>query len=413
MAVWYYALGQEQKGPVGEDDLRDLIRGGKVNKETFVWREGMDGWQAASERPELTAAFGSPPPLPAAPAVSLSKLPNAAFPPPTPKEGSVVTSRPWPRFWARLIDNLVFIPLFGFGIGLLSVFYAPDLYLNLVAMNQVLYGIIIVPIVCLFLALLMAVTGTTLGKLIMGVRVPVPPRRNRFVFFLNREFNVWLAGLGLGIPLVALFTQVRQYRRLASGQAASYDEGNPPVVANPSKLRIAAAMLFVVVLVAGNAILRSENQRSEINLVTTQTWVNPVTGGSATIGKTWQPSEMPTNSGRAFYFTSNELLSEAIFGYEHYSANAAVDSLSYANAIKRAIASDISIDTQWSPVTVLGTPALRASGKSLKYADSAVEVTVLVAGQNAWRTLVFTRGNSLAQVKEKERFVQAMFGTMN
>jgi uncharacterized RDD family membrane protein YckC len=412
MTVWYYAVGQEQKGPVGEAELRDLIIGGKVNKETFVWREGMDAWHAASERPELAAAFGSPPPLPA-PAVSLSKVPPPAFPPPTPEEGRMITSRPWPRFWARLIDNLLFMPLFGFGIGLLSVLYAPDLYLKLVAMNQVVYGIIIVPVVCLFLVLLMTITGTTLGKLIMGVRVPVPPGQNRFAFFLVREFNVWRAGLGLGIPLVALFTQVRQYRRLASGQAASYDEGNPPIVSNPSKIRLSAAMLFVVVLVAGNAILRSEDQRSEISLVTSQTWVNPVTGKSATIGKTWQPTEMPTNSGRAFYFTSNELLSEAIFGYEHYSANTAVNSVSYANAIKQAIASDISINTGWSPVTVLGTPALRASGKSLKYADGIVEVTALVAGQNAWRTLIFTRGNSLAQVKEKERFVQALFGTMN
>jgi uncharacterized RDD family membrane protein YckC len=412
MTVWYYAVGQGQKGPVGDDELRDLIRAGRVKKETFVWREGLDGWQAASERSELTAAFGSPPPLPS-PVVNLSKLPQPAFPPPTPKEGGAITSRPWPRFWARLIDNLLFIPLFGFGIGLVSVLYAPDVYLKLVAMNQVLYGVLIVPVVCLFLALLMSVTGTTFGKLIMGVRVPVPPGQNRLFFFLGREFNVWLAGLGLGIPLVALFTQVRQYRRLASGQAASYDEGNPSVVSNPSKIRIALAMVFVLLLVAGNLILRSEDQRSDINLVTSQTWINPVTGKSATIGRTWQPSEMKTNGGRAFYFASNELLSEAIFGYEQYSANTVVDSASYANAIKQAIASDVSIDTEWSPVAVLGMPALRASGKSVKYADSDVEVTVLVAGHDAWRTIVFSRGNAPAQGKEKDRFVQAMFGTMN
>ncbi|MBY3433334.1 RDD family protein [Rhizobium laguerreae] len=412
MTVWYYAVGQEQKGPVREDELRDLIRGGQVKKETFVWREGMDTWQAASERSELAATFSSPPPLPA-PSVTLSKLPPPAFPPPTPKDGAVIASRPWPRFWARLIDNLLFMPLLGFGIGLLSVFYAPDIYLELVAMNQVLYGILIIPVVCLFLALLMTVTGTTLGKLVMGIRVPVPPGRNRFFFFLGREFKVWAAGLGLGIPFVALFTQVNQYRRLASGQAASYDEGNPGVVSNPSGIRLAAAIVLVLILFAGNVILRSEDERSETNLVTSQTWVNPVTGKSATIGKTWQPTEMQTNNGRAFHFTSNELLSDAIFGYEQYSANSVVTSVSYANAIKQAIASEISIDTEWSPVTVLGMPALRASGKSLNYADSVVEVTILVAGHNAWRTLVFSRGNSAAQGKEKERFVQAMFGTMN
>jgi uncharacterized RDD family membrane protein YckC len=412
MTAWYYAVGQEQKGPVSEDDLGDLIRDSTVKNETFVWREGMDGWQEASERPELTAAFAFPPPLPGTAAIP-PKLPPPAFPPPSPKEGSAITSRPWPRFWARLIDNMVLMPIFGFGIGLLSVFYAPDIYLRLVAMNQVLYSILIVPVVCLFLALLMSLAGTTLGKLIMGVRVPVPPGKNRFVFFLVREFNVWFAGLGLGIPFVALFTQVRQYRRLASGQTASYDEGNPSVVANPSKTRVALAMVFVALLIAGNAIIRSEDKKSEINLVTSQTWVNPVTGKSATIGQTWQPTEMKTNGGRAFYFASDELLSEAIFGYEQYSANTVVDSVAYANAIKQAIASDVSIDTEWSPITVLGMPALKASGKSVKYADSIVEMTILVAGHDAWRTIVFSRGTSPDQGKEKDRFVQAMFRTLN
>lgn len=109
----------------------------------------------------------------------------------------------------------------------------------------------------------------------------------------------------------------------------------------------------------------------------------------------------------------NELLSESIFGYEQYPPNTIVDSVRYANAIKQAISSDISIDTDWSPVMISGAPALRASGRAVKSADSIVEVTILVAGRDEWRTLVFTRGNSLPQGKEKERFVQAMFGTMN
>lgn len=409
MANWYYAVGQDQKGPISEDELRSLIKSGQINRETYVWYEGMDAWQRAAEHPDLSNAFVAPPPLPTA---LPPRLPPPAFEPPAVNAGVVLTSRPWPRFWARFIDNLILVPLFGFCIGLWAVLYAPDVYLQIVTMNGALFGVLLLPLVTLFLAVCMIATGTTFGKAIVGVRVPVPSGRSRIGFFLSREFKVWAAGLGIGIPFVALFTQVRQYRRLAAGQAASYDEGNPAILANPSKMRLSAAIVVVLSLFTGNIILRTEDQKVASNLAATQTWVNPVTKKTATIGKTWQAQEMKTNSGRAFYFASNELLAEAVFGYEQFSSDK-VDSGLYADAIKRAVASDVSITTEWRAITVRGLPALRATGKSVKFDDSNVEVTIVVTGRDAWRTLMFARGNSPAQSAEKDKFVQAMFGTAN
>lgn len=409
MAAWYYAAGQDQKGPVSDDEMRGRIKSGEITRESNVWREGMDAWQRAAEHPDLASAFSQPPPLPIAPS---PKIPPPIFEPPVVKPGVVITSRPWPRFWARFIDNLIFVPLFGFGIGLWAVLYAPDIYLQIVTMNGVLFGILLLPLVALFLALCLIVVGTTPGKAIVGVRVPVGQGRNRIGFYLSREFKVWAAGLGLGIPFVALFTQVRQYRLLAAGKAASYDEGNPEIIANPSKVRMAASIVVVAALFTGNIILRAEDQRAETSLNATQAWVNPVTNKTATIGKTWQAQEMKTNSGRAFYFASNELLAEAILGYEQFPSDG-VQAAAYADAIKAAVASDVSIDTEWRSVSVQGMPALRATGKSVKYTDSIVEVTIAVKGRDAWRTLVFARGNSPAQSAEKEKFVKAMFGTAN
>lgn len=389
--------------------MRGRIKSGEITRESNVWREGMDAWQRAAEHPDLASAFSQPPPLPIAPS---PKIPPPIFEPPVVKPGVVITSRPWPRFWARFIDNLIFVPLFGFGIGLWAVLYAPDIYLQIVTMNGVLFGILLLPLVALFLALCLIVVGTTPGKAIVGVRVPVGQGRNRIGFYLSREFKVWAAGLGLGIPFVALFTQVRQYRLLAAGKAASYDEGNPEIIANPSKVRMAASIVVVAALFTGNIILRAEDQRAETSLNATQAWVNPVTNKTATIGKTWQAQEMKTNSGRAFYFASNELLAEAILGYEQFPSDG-VQAAAYADAIKAAVASDVSIDTEWRSVSVQGMPALRATGKSVKYTDSIVEVTIAVKGRDAWRTLVFARGNSPAQSAEKEKFVKAMFGTAN
>ena len=53
---WYYAVGGEQKGPVGEEEFQRLAQQGVVTSQTLVWREGMTAWQ-----PYGGAA---PPPMP-------------------------------------------------------------------------------------------------------------------------------------------------------------------------------------------------------------------------------------------------------------------------------------------------------------------------------------------------------------
>lgn len=54
---WYYAVGTERKGPVGEDEFLRLVREGAVTAASLVWHEGMANWQPHGE---LMAA---PPPL--------------------------------------------------------------------------------------------------------------------------------------------------------------------------------------------------------------------------------------------------------------------------------------------------------------------------------------------------------------
>lgn len=46
-AVWYYAVGEEQRGPVADADLAMLIGRGEMGPDTLVWRDGMSGWAAA------------------------------------------------------------------------------------------------------------------------------------------------------------------------------------------------------------------------------------------------------------------------------------------------------------------------------------------------------------------------------
>src|SRR5262249_32983843 len=61
---WYYADAGQQKGPLEEEALDDLVRQGTVRDDTLVWREGMPTWQphgsARGVRPPAA------PPLPTA-----------------------------------------------------------------------------------------------------------------------------------------------------------------------------------------------------------------------------------------------------------------------------------------------------------------------------------------------------------
>lgn len=45
---WFYALDGQQIGPVSDPQLEALLRSGKINRDTLVWREGMTDWQALS-----------------------------------------------------------------------------------------------------------------------------------------------------------------------------------------------------------------------------------------------------------------------------------------------------------------------------------------------------------------------------
>ena len=54
---WFYSDNGQQKGPVDDTGLDQLIAAGAVRPDTLVWREGMTGWQALSEvRPTAAVA---------------------------------------------------------------------------------------------------------------------------------------------------------------------------------------------------------------------------------------------------------------------------------------------------------------------------------------------------------------------
>jgi membrane protease subunit (stomatin/prohibitin family) len=66
-APFFIGVNGQQTGPFEIGLLGSKIKSGEITPETLVWRQGLSGWIAAKDAPELASLFGSlPPPLPPA-----------------------------------------------------------------------------------------------------------------------------------------------------------------------------------------------------------------------------------------------------------------------------------------------------------------------------------------------------------
>ena len=64
--MYHYAVSGQQLGPVTFDKLKELFAARSVNKDSLVWKQGMQNWIALKEVEELKSFLGgnTPPPLP-------------------------------------------------------------------------------------------------------------------------------------------------------------------------------------------------------------------------------------------------------------------------------------------------------------------------------------------------------------
>ena len=66
--MYHYAVEGQQMGPVTIDKLKELFAGRTVNKDSLVWKQGMQNWTPLQDVEELKSFLGgnTPPPLPTA-----------------------------------------------------------------------------------------------------------------------------------------------------------------------------------------------------------------------------------------------------------------------------------------------------------------------------------------------------------
>jgi hypothetical protein len=50
---WYYAQNNQQKGPISEEELKDLLSSGVISMDSLVWKKGLPNWTEAKKLPNF------------------------------------------------------------------------------------------------------------------------------------------------------------------------------------------------------------------------------------------------------------------------------------------------------------------------------------------------------------------------
>tara|TARA_B110000977_G_scaffold90493_1_gene120203 strand:+ start:197 stop:901 length:705 start_codon:yes stop_codon:yes gene_type:complete len=137
---------------------------------------------------------------------------------------------PWRRYAARMLDLSFFGSIAFLLIAMAYYSVAPYSADQFFGMFEHPSAIIIDIMLTVFLGSLLTgavigITGFSLGKFIFGIIVTDSTGSKIGVFEgIQRDLKVFIRGLGLGIPIVNLFTLYAAHKRLSNNNVTSWDE---------------------------------------------------------------------------------------------------------------------------------------------------------------------------------------------
>lgn len=290
--AWYYADADGSAvGPHPRQTLETLRASGTISPETLVWTEGMDDWAAyhasglqpsPSPSPSLRAEPNERAPEIPSPATGSTSLQSQSGTPPSDPDNQrealtpsawrqrkeALTPRgygvesggvfrpsdlppesvvdddgwqstkpaPWRRYFARMLDTMIFGFLFSVLLAASLAALDPRLFDKFYGRNGLLHNGLLATLIVLifampFEALVIGLTGTSIGKWIFGVRITQASGRSiGLARAFGREVGVWFYGLGIGVPLVSLFTLIFSFIRLKDDGVARWDRERPWLV---------------------------------------------------------------------------------------------------------------------------------------------------------------------------------------
>jgi len=152
---------------------------------------------------------------------------SSSAPPTTPFNSAMNVAVPstnvhaWRRYFARTFDGIIYIILVSYAF--VMAFPEQATYLSSQHVDKAmgfLYYVAFMPVE----AFCFYAFGTTLGKALYGIKV-IKAGHSLATFggSFERCFNIWVFGLGLGIPIIAFFTTISAYYKLKHSGSTSWD----------------------------------------------------------------------------------------------------------------------------------------------------------------------------------------------
>lgn len=260
---------------------------------------------------------------------------------------------PWRRYLARYVDIIILSNAIIFGV-VQPLFGRTDALLE-----KMLIAMAVLPVALVINAAIVTIFGNSLGKTILGIVIRPDPSSGPvdFMWSLRREFQVWLYGLGLGVPPATLVMAILNYQMVKGGGSTNYDLEVATIERRPlgPMLSVCGIIVACAVYVEAVGLIVVDVRRQSA-----QSFVAAV----ATISVNMQrDANRPyADPGAATYgFSYPDDPTAYIVGAEP-EPGLSLDQ--YAALLQANLASLVSIDAQWKQVSIYERDMLANSGMS-------------------------------------------------
>lgn len=212
--LWVHVADGGLSEPLSTEDIAALYADGRLKRDDGIRPAEVESWAPLwTWLPEITD------PRPEGP------------PPPPPAKGAWTDKEPhpWRRYLARMLDSLIIGSLSWMLVAIVFYIVAPEAADRFFLIFQGPAGRILdlmgtVAMTIPGTALMVGLTGLSVGKWVFGIKVVTPEGRPIGVpAAFTREVHIWGAGLGLGIPFISLVTLFLSFKSLADDGHSAWD----------------------------------------------------------------------------------------------------------------------------------------------------------------------------------------------
>lgn len=166
------------------------------------------------------------------------------------EETNAVLGSAWARYWARFFD----ITFYTYPAAFLAGAAFPSFFANPIfaePAGDLIVGILLLPLLMILDAMVIATTGTSLGKAIAGLSVRDLDGKNLSIeLALKRNFLVYIKGYVFGIPILTMIGCISGYNAIKNNNMTSWDESTESRVysSDEGKNRTFLIAIFAIAL---------------------------------------------------------------------------------------------------------------------------------------------------------------------